>query len=208
MNKQLLLLLVLCFGTAQLWAQEVVTGKVMDELGEGLPGVNVLVTGTSQGTVTDGDGNYSIEVPEGGSLSYSFIGYLDQRLEVGDRSVINLNLEPDIQQLSEVVVTALGVERETRALQSSVTQIDGENFVKARENSLANALAGRVAGVNVTKIASGPAASSRVVIRGAKTLGANLNQPLYVVDGVPLTTINTGQAGLWGGSDQGDGMSS
>ncbi|GJM28847.1 MAG: SusC/RagA family TonB-linked outer membrane protein [Cyclobacteriaceae bacterium] len=195
-------------GSTGLWAQQVVTGRVIDETGEGLPGVNILVTGTSTGTVSDGDGNYSIEVPEGGSLSYSFIGYLDQRLEVGDRSVVNLALEPDVQQLGEVVVTALGVERETRALQSSVTQIDGENFVKARENSLANALAGRVAGVNVTKIASGPAASSRVVIRGAKTLGSNLNQPLYVVDGVPMTNINNGQAGLWGGADQGDGMSS
>jgi TonB-linked SusC/RagA family outer membrane protein len=117
-------------------------------------------------------------------------------------------MEADVQQLGEVVVTALGVERQTRALQSSVTQIDGDLFVKARENSIANALAGRVAGVNVTKIASGPAASSRVIIRGAKTLGSNLNQPLYVVDGVPMTNINNGQAGLWGGADQGDGMSS
>lgn len=209
MNKQFLLLLVLMtFGTATLWAQNVVTGKVTDDQGEGLPGVNILVTGSQQGTVTDLDGNYSIEVPEGGSLTYSFIGYLDQRLEIGDRSVVDVSMEADIQQLTEVVVTALGVERETRALGMSVTEVDGENFTRARENNLANALAGRVAGVNVTQIASGPAASSRVVIRGSKTLGSNLNQPLYVVDGVPMTNVNNGQAGLWGGTDNGDGMSS
>ena len=101
MNKQLLLLLAMAFGSIQLWAQSVVTGKVTDELGESLPGVNILVPGTAQGTVTDGDGNYSVDVPEGASLRYSFVGYLEQQLEVGDRSVINLALDPDVQQLGD-----------------------------------------------------------------------------------------------------------
>ncbi|MDN5213427.1 SusC/RagA family TonB-linked outer membrane protein [Fulvivirgaceae bacterium BMA12] len=209
MNKQLLLLLlVLSFGIAPLQAQNVVTGKITDDLGQSLPGVNVQITGTQRGTVSDSNGAYSIDVPDGASLSFSFIGFLDQRQEVAGRSIVNVTLEADVRQLSEVVVTALGVERQIKALQSSVTQVDGENFTMARENSLVNQLAGRVAGVNVSNISSGPAGSSRVVIRGAKTLGSNLNQPLYVVDGVPMTNNNNGQAGLWGGTDRGDGMTS
>src|SRR4030095_10941641 len=93
-------------------------------------------------------------------------------------------------------------------LQYSISQVQGELFNRARENSVANSLAGRVAGVNVTKIASGPGASTRVVIRGAKTLGSTLNQPLYVVDGVPIDNSNQGQAGIWGGADQGDALNS
>jgi TonB-linked SusC/RagA family outer membrane protein len=107
-----------------------------------------------------------------------------------------------------VVVTALGIQRNKKSLQYSVTTIGGENLTQAREISIANQLEGRVAGVNVSKIATGPGGSTRVVIRGAKTLGSNLNQPLYVVDGVPMDNTNLGQAGLWGGADQGDGMSS
>ena len=210
MYKRLLLLLFLVtsFGSTPLWAQSVVTGKISDEVGQALPGVNIQIAGTQRGTVSDSDGNYSIEVPDGGSLTFSFIGYVDQRILVGNQSVINVTLQPDVRNLEEVVVTALGVERQIKALQSSVTQVDGENFTMARENSLVNQLAGRVAGVNVSNVSSGPAGSSRVVIRGAKTLGSNLNQPLYVVDGVPMTNNNNGQAGLWGGTDRGDGMTS
>src|SRR5207253_11482016 len=111
-------------------------------------------------------------------------------------------------QLNEVVVTALGVERSKKSLQFSATTVGGENLTQAREISLANALEGRVAGVNVSKVASGPGGSSRVVIRGAKTLGSTLNQPLYVVDGVPMDNTNQRQVGLWGGGDQGDALSS
>ena len=188
MYKRLLLLLFLVtsFGSTPLWAQSVVTGKISDEVGQALPGVNIQIAGTQRGTVSDSDGNYSIEVPDGGSLTFSFIGYVDQRILVGNQSVINVTLQPDVRNLEEVVVTALGVERQIKALQSSVTQVDGENFTMARENSLVNQLAGRVAGVNVSNVSSGPAGSSRVVIRGAKTLGSNLNQPLYVVDGVVI----------------------
>ncbi len=208
MNKHLLLFLFMCMWSIGSYAQTRVAGKVIDDQGESLPGVNIVVAGTQQGTVTDGDGNYSMAAPSDGTLVFSFIGYLDQRVVVGNQSTINVTLEADIQQLQEVVVSALGIERETKALQSSVTQVDGENFTMARENSVINSLAGRVAGVNVSKVGSGPAGSTRVVIRGAKTLGSNTNQPLYVVDGVPMTNNNAGQAGLWGGADQGDGMSS
>jgi TonB-linked SusC/RagA family outer membrane protein len=199
------LLLMFSYG---LYAQErLITGTVKDANGGGIPGVNVLVKGTANGTTSDTDGKYSISV-NGGSLVFSFIGFITQEVEVGSQTTIDVTLAEDITQLSEVVVTALGIERNTKALQSSVTQISGENFTQARENSLGNALAGRVAGVNVNKISSGPAGSSRVVIRGAKTLGSTLNQPLYVVDGIPMDNTNFGQSGVWGGADQGDGVNS
>jgi TonB-linked SusC/RagA family outer membrane protein len=209
MKKLLLIMLMMVAGMSCALAQRQVTGTVTDnEDGSPLPGVNVLVKGTTTGTVTDIDGNYSISVPgEDAILTYSSIGYAIQEVTVGNRSTININLSPDIQELGEVVVTALGMERSAKALSYSVGQIDGESFQEARELNIANSLAGKVAGVNVSNIASGPAGSSRVVIRGNVSLTGN-NQPLYVVDGIPIDNSGFGQAGMWGGSDEGDGTSS
>ncbi|HEX5172370.1 MAG TPA: SusC/RagA family TonB-linked outer membrane protein [Cyclobacteriaceae bacterium] len=204
----LCLALFFALASASAFAQRTVSGKVSDSQGAAMPGVNVVVKGTSSGTTTDSDGRYSISTGDGSVLVFSFIGFLSQEVDIGNRTSVDVTMSEDIQQLSEVVVTALGIERSTKALQSSVTQVSGDNFTQAREISAANALAGRVAGVNVTKIASGPASSSRVVIRGAKTLGSTLNQPLYVVDGIPMDNTNFGQAGVWGGTDNGDGLNS
>lgn len=202
-------MLLFVLGSFSAYAQRTVSGRVTDTGGNGMPGVNVIVKGTSVGTTTDASGDYSINVsPEATTLVFSFIGYGTQEVEIANRTTVNVSMAEDTKQLGEVVVTALGIERSAKALQSSVTQVSGENLTQAREISTANALAGRVAGVNVTKIASGPAGSSRVVIRGAKTLGSTLNQPLYVVDGIPMDNSNFGQAGVWGGADRGDGMTS
>ena len=201
-------MLLFVFGSFSALAQRTVSGKVTDTEGSGMPGVNVIVQGTSVGTTTDANGDYSINVSQdGATLVFSFIGYTTQEIPVGNRTSIDVTLVDDARQLSEVVVTALGIEREKKALQYSVTEVSGDKLTQARENSLANALAGRVAGVNVTKVNSGPAGSSRVVIRGAKSLQGG-NQPLYVVDGIPMDNTNFGQAGMWGGGDQGDGMTS
>jgi len=147
----------------------------------------------------------------GGSntLIFSFVGYATQEVQVSGE-LVNITLRKEAQQLENVIVTALGIERNAKSLQFSATKVGGDNFTQARENSVVNGLAGRVAGVNVSKIASGPGGSTRIVIRGAKTLGANenYNQPLYVIDGVPMDNSNNGQAGIWGGADEGDGMSS
>jgi len=152
-------------------AQRTVTGRIVDSQGTSMPGVNVIVKGTSAGTTTDADGRYSIAVNDDGAvLVFTFIGYTSQEVAVGSRTSVDVTLAEDVTQLNEVVVTALGIERSTKALQSSVTQVSGDNFTQARENSTANALAGRVAGVNVTKISSGPAGSSRVVIPVPKHL--------------------------------------
>ena len=207
MKKQLLLITLLAVCATHVWAQRQVSGRVTGE-GEPLPGVNVLQQGTTVGTVTDIDGNYNISVTgDNPVLSFSSIGYASQNVQVGNRSVVDVVMDVDIQQLGEVVVTALGVERETKALQYSISEVDGSNLTEAREINVANSLAGRVAGVNVSNIASGPAGSSRVIIRGNKSLQGN-NQPLYVIDGVPMDNSGFGQAGLWGGRDEGDGMSS
>lgn len=203
-------MLLLVAGMPAAFAQtRTVSGKISDAQGNPMQGVNVTVKGSSEGTSSDAAGAFRINVPQGSNtLVFSFIGFNSQEINVADRTTVDVTLSEDTRELESVVVTALGIEKSQKALGFSQTTVNGDNFTQAREISTANALAGRVAGVNVTKIASGPAGSSRVVIRGAKTLGSSLNQPLYVVDGVPIDNSNFGQAGIWGGADQGDGMSS
>ena len=216
--QNLTLILFFVLSSTMAFAQRTISGTVSDSNGQGMPGVNVIVKGTSAGTTSDANGAYTLSVPDQGStiLVFSFIGYATQEVDAGTRTSVNVTMAEDIRELSEVVVTALGIERSTKALSSSITNVSGENFTKARENNIGNALVGRVAGVNVSKVASGPAGSSRVVIRGNKTLGGQ-GQPLYVVDGIPMdngssqTSLygsSNGQAGLWGGQDQGDALSS
>ncbi len=211
------LMLFFVLSSTMAFAQRTISGTVSDSNGQGMPGVNVIVKGTSAGTTSDASGKYTLSVNESGSvvLVFSFIGYATQEVDAGTRTTVDVTMAEDIRELSEVVVTALGIERNTKALQYSVTQISGDNFTQARENNIGNALSGRIAGVNVSKIASGPAGSSRIVIRGNKTLNGQ-NQPLYVIDGIPMDNgqvnkklmDNNGQAGLWGGNDEGDGLSS
>ena len=189
------------------YAQEMtVSGKVNDASGGEIAGVNVVVKGTTRGTTTNDKGEYTISVEKGKTLTFSYIGYVSKEMVV-NASVLNVNLAAEATALNEVVVTALGISRDKRALAYSITEVSGNNLTSAREANLGNALAGRVAGVNVSKIATGPAGSSRVIIRGNKSLQGN-NQPLYVIDGIPMDNNNFGQAGLWGGSDEGDGLSS
>lgn len=194
---------------AALAQKRTVSGKITDVNGKPIPFVNVTVKGTSGGTVSNSEGVYSITVPEGSNtLVFTFIGFRMQEVNISNKTSADVTLQEDAGELAGVVVTALGIERSKKAVQYSVTQVSGENLTQAREISIANALEGRVAGVNVSKIASGPGGSSRVVIRGIKTLGSTLNQPLYVVDGVPIDNSNLGQAGIWGGADQGDALNS
>lgn len=203
----MLLLLALSVGASA--QNRTVSGKITDESGEAVPGVNITVKGKKITTTSQVDGVYTIQLPGGSNtLIFSFVGYATQEVQVTGSDLVNITLKKDAQQLENVIVTALGIERNARQLQFSASKVGGDNFTQARENSVVNGLAGRVAGVNVSKIASGPGGSTRIVIRGAKTLGSNLNQPLYVIDGVPMDNTNAGQAGIWGGADEGDGMSS
>lgn len=164
-----------------------VQGQVTSaEDGSDLPGVNVSIKGTSTGTVSDIDGKYKLQVPnENSVLIFSFVGYARKEVPVNGRSQIDVSLAVDTKELSEIVVTALNIERESKGLGFAVQEVQGEELDEARETNFVNSLAGRVAGVNVTNGASGVGSSSRIVIRGESSLNGD-NQPLFVVDGVPI----------------------
>ncbi|VAW21284.1 Outer membrane TonB-dependent transporter, utilization system for glycans and polysaccharides (PUL), SusC family [hydrothermal vent metagenome] len=188
-----------------------VSGKVTDQGGDPLPGVNVVVKGeTNIGTITDSEGNYSIEVPlDAEALEYSFIGMVPQTVVIGTSSVINVTLESSTESLDEVVVTALGIQRKVKALGFSAQELGAGELSANREANLSNFLTGKVAGVQVSKTSSGTGGSSVVTIRGNSSLSGN-NQPLYVVDGIPIINEGhdkgSGSAGLWGDNDYGDGI--
>ena len=173
--------------TLSAYAQQV-SGTVSDENGVPLPGATVVVEGTSTGVSTDFDGNYSISASQGDTLVFSFVGYASQSVAVGSSATINVSLEPD-NSLEEVVVTALGVKRNTKALGYSVTEVDGTELSANPSTNAINALQGKVAGVMVTGSAMGAKGSSRVVIRGTSSLTGN-NQPLYVVDGITINNLS------------------
>ncbi len=187
-----------------------ISGTVTDaSTGEALPGVNVVVRGTTVGAMTDVNGKYSIPsaVDQNAILVFSFIGYVAQEITVAGKTVIDVILSEELTSLNEVVVTALGIKREKKALTYAVSEIGGETFSKTMEINLGNALSGIVAGVTASGTAGGPAASSRVIIRGNGSLNGD-NQPLYVVNGMPITNVNIQSAGTYGGIDRGDGLSS
>ncbi|MCW9706138.1 SusC/RagA family TonB-linked outer membrane protein [Fodinibius salsisoli] len=190
-------------------AQEVtVTGQIVSAGdGEPLAGATVLVQGTQRGTSTDEEGNYELTVPEDAILVFSFTGFNSQQISVQGRTTINVKLESRIEELDDVVVTAFGIEKSRKALGYSVTEVSGDEFTEAREVNFGDALQGKVAGVSVSNIGSGVGGSSRVVIRGNASLSGN-NEPLYVIDGVPIDNSQLGSAGMWGGSDWGDGLTS
>jgi TonB-linked SusC/RagA family outer membrane protein len=185
-----------------------VTGVVTDGAGALLPGVNVMIKGTTVGTTTDSKGAYTIDAVSGdATLVFSFIGFATKEVAVNNQSTVDVILSEDTQSLNEVVVTALGLTRDKAALPYAVTEVPGENLTKARENNLGSALSGRIAGVNATSTATGPGGSSRVIIRGNGSLGGN-NQPLYVVNGIPINNTTYSTVSTYGGTDKGDGLNS
>ena len=156
--KQVLFLFLLLACTDALLAQaRVVTGTVKDSDGAALVGVTVLVKNTTTGALTNAEGKYSISAGSNDVLVFSFVGYAAQEITVGTRTTIEVTLATDVEQLGEVVVTALGVTRSTKALQSTVAKVDGASLTQAREINLGSSIQGRVAGVNVTKAGTGPA---------------------------------------------------
>ena len=161
-----------------------ITGKVTSsEDGTGLPGVNIVEKGTSNGTVSDIDGNFTLEVPGQESiLVFSSVGFNTEEITVGTRTVIDLAMTPDVTSLDEIVVTALGIERETKSLGYDVGNVEGDAFREVAQENVLNSLAGRVAGVSINQT-SGAGSSVSVIIRGATSLTTD-NQPLFVVDGV------------------------
>ena len=193
-------------GTAAEQDVKTVRGVVKDAIGPVI-GATVIEKGsTTNGTVTDVDGSFSIEVPSGASIEIICIGYKTVEFTAGSVPA-EIILEEDNQMLEEVVVTALGIKRERKALGYGVAEVKGEEFTKAKETNFINAMAGRVPGLVVSQTAGGPSGSTRVILRGSTEMTGN-NQPLYVIDGVPLDNTNFGSAGTSGGFDLGDGISS
>ena len=185
-----------------------IKGQVTDSSGAPLPGVTVVLKGTTQGTITDFDGNYSLSnLPDKAIIVFSFVGMKTQEIAVTGKSIINVIIEEETIGVDEVVVTALGLKREKKALGYSIGEVKGEELEKAKETNVINSLAGRIPGLVISQTAGGPSGSARVIIRGNTEL-TGINEPLYVVDGVPLDNTNFGSADTWGGYDLGDGISS
>ena len=169
-----------------------ISGQIRSsENNEGLPGVNIIEKETRNGTVTDIEGRYSIEVSEGAVLVFSSVGYITREVEVGTRSVVNLTMEQDITELQELVVTALGIKKESQKLGYATSTVTPEEINVNRTTNFMNALQGKIPGVNITTLGTGPAGTSKIRIRGQSSFSGQ-NQPLIVVNGVPIDNTNYG----------------
>ena len=173
--------------------QPAVSGTVTDETGQPLPGVTVVVKGTSQGTVTNADGEYSISsLPEDATLVFSFVGMRTQEVVIGNQTSINITMAPDAIGLDEVVVTALGITRDKKSLGYSVGTVGGEELNETPQVGVLNSMQGKVAGVQIAQTYGVRGSSVNMVIRGASSLNSD-NQPLFVVDGVPINNTSDNQ---------------
>lgn len=182
-----------------MWAQNIkVTGTVTDKNGEPLIGVYVLIEGTQTGTSTEADGTYSLSAPANSVLLFSSMGYQEIKEAVNNRSVINVVMQDDAVLLDDVVVTAMGIKKERKALGYAVQDIKGEELMRNKNNNLINSLNGKIAGLNITNTGGTPGASSSIIIRGGTSLERD-NQPLFVVDGIPIdNSTNDGNSAFDG----------
>ena len=209
MLKRYLLLLLFFNSLLNLNAQQItVSGRVVAvDDGTALPGVSIVVNGSTLGTITDLDGKYSISVSSGkDSLQFSYLGMITQLITINNQVVINVKMVADQKNMNEVVVTALGIKREKKALGYSVQEIKGMEMQTARDASFINQLSGKVAGLNISSTTGGPGSSSRIVLRGVTSLSGS-NQALIVIDGVPMENNTSNNTTQWGGRDYGNGLS-
>ncbi|TCC95850.1 SusC/RagA family TonB-linked outer membrane protein [Pedobacter hiemivivus] len=184
-----------------------IKGKVTDEKGLPIPGVTVKVKSTGKVVITDPNGNYVLQTEQQAVLVFSYIGFKSIEEQVNDRKVINIVLLEDLGQLKEVVVTALGISKDSKKIGYAVTSVKGDLLNQAKEPNVANSLTGRVAGLNVSGVSSGPGSSARILIRGVSNFSSS-SSPLFVIDGVPMDNTQKGSPGVYGGQDMGDGISS
>ncbi len=186
--RRLFTLLVLGILPLLAWSQtRTITGKVVSSTAEPLIGVTVLVKGTNAGTVTDIEGNYSVNAPsDAKSLVFSSIGYVSTEIPIGSGNNIDVMMNEDQISLSEIVVTANAIAREKKELGYSVATLKGDEFLKARETNIVNSMAGKIAGVRISQQSGTVGGSSRVMIRGANSISSS-SEPLFVIDGVPIS---------------------
>ena len=177
-----------------------VTGRVVDEKNEPLIGVNIRVEGTDDGTVTDLEGKYVIKASIGSILSFTYIGYISSYVKIADKNVYNIQMSANVEALNEVVVTALGIKREQKALSYNVQQVKSDQLTNVKDVNFINSLNGKVAGVNINSSSSGVGGASKVVMRGTKSIEQSSNA-LYVIDGIPM--FNFGGGGSMENGSQG-----
>jgi TonB-linked SusC/RagA family outer membrane protein len=211
MKKLFLLIVLFVFIGGYTFAQtNVITGTVTSSVeGEGaVPGVSVSVPGTTVGTITGVDGKFTLTAPQNAtSLVFTYIGMKKQEVSIGGRTVIDVVMEPDLLGLDEVVVTALGISREKKAIGYSVQDLGGESIEKTKVSNIVNAFQGKLSGVQITNSDGGVASGVRILIRGVNSLSASgNNQPLFIVDGVPINNT-TSDPGAYGGMDYGNAAS-
>lgn len=176
-----------------------ITGKVTDELGEPLIGVNVVVQGTSEGTATDVNGHFLLNIEEGSNLTFTYIGYTTQTVKTKGSSTVNVVMREDGELLDELVVTALGIKRSEKVLSYNVQKVENETLTTVKDANFVNSLSGKVAGVNISRSSSGMGGATRVVMRGSKSIVGN-NNVLYVIDGMPIGNTSRGEVNTEFGS--------
>lgn len=186
-----------------------ISGVIKDDTGEPIIGANIVEKGTNNGVITDLDGRFNLKISQANAiLVVSYIGYVSQEIPVGNQRSFTITLHASTENIEEVVVTALGIKRETKALGYSVQEVKGSSLTEARESNVLNSLSGKLAGVQISRSGNGEGGSSRIIIRGNNSIAGN-NEPLVVVDGVPVNNFNSGSGSIdqWGGSDGGNGLS-
>lgn len=199
------ILLFLALFVIHITYSQTVTGTVTDNSGSPLPGVSIVVEGTNKGTTTDFDGNYSIAATTDDVLQFSFLGMLTQNLTVSTARQINVVMEEDAESLDEVIVTALGIKREKKSVGYATQQLETEEILNVPETNIVTALQGKVAGAQITRGGGAPGQGSRITLRGINSLNPNANnQPLFVVDGIPISndTFTVGGGALRGLSNR------
>ena len=175
-----------------------VTGRVVDASGEPLIGATVMVEGTKDGAVTDIDGNFTINVSSAAKLVISYVGYTSQTVSVGDKTSLAITMKETTNTMNEVVVTALGIKRAEKALSYNVQKVGADELTRNKDANFVNSLNGKVAGVNISKSASGVGGATRVIMRGAKSIEGD-NNVLYVIDGIPIFNFSGGtDSGIMG----------
>jgi TonB-linked SusC/RagA family outer membrane protein len=203
-----LLTLLLLLSSVVMAQTRLISGTIKDsKTGAGLPSVTIKVKGKNIQALSGADGSFSLNVPAGSAaLEISSVGYAAKTVDVAAGSgSVSVTLDAASSDLGEVVVTALGISKESRKLGYATTNVGGEQLSKARENNVALGLAGQVAGLNVHGTSGGPGGSARILLRGVSSITGG-GSPLFVVNGVPMDNNNRGSAGEWGGSDNGDGI--
>jgi TonB-linked SusC/RagA family outer membrane protein len=197
-----------------------ITGTITSESGETLPGVAISIEGTTQGTVSDIDGKYRISAPAGATLVFSYIGFAPQRIVIGNQSIIDVVMAQEARALEEVVIAALGIQKTSRSIGYSATNVGSDEMTINRTPNFMNALQGKIAGVAISPMGTGPGGTTKIRIRGQSSISGQ-NNPLIVVNGIPIDNTNFGtnpnnagadsSIGVRGGgvtSDGGDGLSS